>query len=89
MKTSVEDVARWMLDVISRDEFLYQDDAVYTIADLYGDRFVYENANGNLAISKEVLAAFRKLSEQNIVWVRGERMWRLREESDTPGRMQV
>ncbi len=39
------------------------------------------------AIALEVLEEFRKLTEKTVVWVRRERMWRLREKGDPPGRM--
>lgn len=49
---------------------------------------VYHNQAGNLAISKPVLAAFRKKLPDNVVWSRGERHWRFRKSYDRPGRMQ-
>ena len=55
---------------------------------MFGDDFVYINENGNLAIEKKVLNVFRKLTDDSVVWSRGERMWRLREENDEPGRQQ-
>jgi len=81
-------VARWMLDKIERDGYLYQESAVYDIAEMFGQQFVYENENGNLAIEKTVLAAFRRLSEETVVWERGQRVWRKRESCDLPGRQQ-
>jgi hypothetical protein len=41
------------------------------------------------AISSAVLArVFRKASKDDVVWDREELAWRLRNESDLPGRMQ-
>jgi len=54
----------------------------------YGDDFVYENAAGNLAISRKVLSEFRRLNKDCVVWERGERCWRPRETTDAVGRMQ-
>jgi hypothetical protein len=34
---------------------------------------VYENENGNLAINRQVLKEFRKLTEKTVVWERGVR----------------
>ena len=83
-----ESVAAWMLSRIERSGDLYQDDAVSEISDRFGDQFTHENENGNLAIAKAVLAAFRKLTGNTVVWERGERRWRKREKSDDPGRQQ-
>lgn len=87
MATS-EDVAQWMLDELSRIQFLYQDTLVYEIESKFGSSFVYYNDNGNPAIDKKILTAFKKLTGDSVIWQRGERMWRFREEYDLPGRMQ-
>jgi hypothetical protein len=67
------------------DGYLGQDDAAAGIDDAFGAPHVYERDNGNLAISKDVLAAFRLLTA-DAVWDRAERAWRKREEGDTKGR---
>ncbi|PHQ69154.1 MAG: hypothetical protein COB93_08770 [Sneathiella sp.] len=49
----------------------------------------YQNDNGNLAISKGVLAEFNKLTMgDDVVWSRSGRHWRFREKYDKLGRMQ-
>jgi hypothetical protein len=83
-----ESVARWMLSQIERDGELYQEVAASEIFDQFGDEFTYENDNGNLAIAKPVLAAFRNVTGDAVVWERGERKWRKREALDDPGRQQ-
>ncbi|GAA5207582.1 DUF6953 family protein [Streptomyces thinghirensis] len=45
-------------------------DSADRIASDFDEGLTYVNDNGNLAISKEVLAAFRKLSEGTVVWER-------------------
>lgn len=87
-KPTPENVAKWMLGEIEREDFLYQETAVYDISEKFGEEFTYENDNGNLAIDKAVLTAFRKISEKVVVWERGERMWRKRESCDEPSRQQ-
>jgi len=52
----------------------------------FGPDVVYENENGNLAISQEVLDRFRELTEATVVWEPGRREWREREPGDGPGR---
>ena len=86
--TSAKDVANWMLSTVRSLSILYQELAVTQIQWEFGDDFVYDNANGNLAIAPDVLKAFRKLSGDEVVWVKSERCWRLREEGDEPGREQ-
>jgi hypothetical protein len=81
-------VARWMLAQVEAEGSLYQEEAVSDIEKLFGEVFTYENDNGNLAISRAVLKAFRKISEDDVVWEQGERMWRKRESYDEPGRQQ-
>ena len=57
---------------------------VYEIESQYGDEFVYINENGNLAVSRNVLSEFRKLTEGKVVWSRGERYWRFKADFDDP-----
>jgi hypothetical protein len=62
-KASAADVAAWMLKQLqSQATPMYQEVSVRRIRERFGDEFTYRNANGNPAISKAVLAAFRKLS---------------------------
>ena len=83
---SAEDVAQWMANEVRTKGELYQQDAVDAIDRLFGAEHVYDNAAGNPAISKAVLAAFRKLTNEDIIWNRGERYWRRRAPRDEPGR---
>ena len=80
--SAAEDVARWMKEQVQRDGQLNQSDAAVDIQQKFGEDHVYENENGNLAISTEVLKAFRKLTKDSVVWEPGERMWRKRLISD-------
>jgi len=74
------EIASWMLEIIRRTHFenrdvTYQNYLVYDIAKEFGDEWTYENDNGNLAISKEVLKAFGKVKAGNVRWDRGSRYW--------------
>jgi hypothetical protein len=64
------------------------DMVVYEIADKFGEEFTYQNENGNRAIDRAVLKAFRALTEDTVIWERGQRMWRRREGFDESGRQQ-
>ena len=87
MSTAAE-VAAWMAKEVRDTGKLSHKDAAAAIADTFGPRHVYHNPKGALAISKEVLAAFRQLTAADVLWVGGRRFWRLREEADEPGRRQ-
>jgi hypothetical protein len=82
-------VAEWMLEELKREGTLDQETAVSEIEDKFGEQFVYANENGNPAIGKDVLAAFRKLTKDSVVWIKEDRCWRMRDEDDQPGRQQT
>jgi hypothetical protein len=85
--TTPKDVADWMLAQLTAAKYLEQGAAVYQIQKEFGDAFVYQNANGNLAINRKVLAEFKKLTEGKAVWDRSDHGWRLlREGEDYEGR---
>lgn len=86
MPTSL-DVAKWMQAEVQKGA-LYQDDAADRIKRIFGSDFVYMNDGGGTAISKKALRAFNKLTKDDVVWSRYDRMWRPREPTDAPGRMQ-
>lgn len=79
-----------MLEELHRQRgFLYQEVVVGQIQRAFGDEFVYTNENGNQAIDRRVLRAFRDLTAGDVVWERGERMWRFREDYDPEDRRGV
>lgn len=86
MSADATTVAGWMLEKLESSGSIYQEDVVYEIKDLFGSEFTYENENGNLAIEQKVLAEFRKLTENTVVWERDERVWRWRQDYDSAGR---
>jgi len=85
---TANDVAKWMVKQMEESPYLYQETVVYDIKEKFGEQFTYDNVNGNLAISRDVLTAFRKLTKETAIWVRSERCWRKREAHDGPGRRQ-
>ncbi|RON67546.1 hypothetical protein BK675_16010 [Pseudomonas fluorescens] len=80
------DVAQWMFAQIERDGCIYQDDVVDHLVKAECENLLRENADGNQVLGQEVLAAFRKLTESNVVWVKPDRYWRWRVTEDEPGR---
>lgn len=86
---SPTDVARWMAEEVEKNGCLYQNEAASAIEGFFGDTFVYTNQNGNTAIGRDVLNAFRRLTEATVIWDRSERYWRKRESFDPAGRRQT
>ena len=79
-------VAAWMLAQVERDGCIYQDDVVDYLVKAKREDLLTENADGNQVVGKTVLAAFRKVTETTVVWVKPERYWRWRAAEDEPGR---
>jgi hypothetical protein len=87
-QATAKQVAQWMAKQLAGGDYLYQETVVYQIAEKFGRKFTYNNQNGNLAIRKEVLAAFLKLSKDSVVWFREDHCWRKRRSGDRKGRQQ-
>ena len=84
---TAKDVAEWMAEQFESNRYLYQETIVYKIKKQFGEGFVYHNENGNLAIGKDVLKNFRKITDGKVVWERSERAWRkLRDNESYKGR---
>jgi len=83
-----DEIAAWMLAEVERHGVLYQSDAVSQIEDRFGEEFIPLNSNSNPSIRRDVLAAFKLLTGESVIWERGERLWRKRESFDHPGRLQ-
>ena len=79
---TASDVAQWMVEQLERTPYMYQESIVYKIKSQFGQEFVYRNRSGNWAISPVVLRKFRKLTEDQVVWSRGDRCWRKRRPTD-------
>ena len=82
------DVARWIVDQVQSNAVFYEATTSYLIRRQFGERFLYQKANGKWTISKRVLALFNELTDVDVVWERGQRCWRMRRLSDKPGRNQ-
>lgn len=79
-------IATWMLSKIQKEACVYQDDVVDYVVKSGREEFLTENADGNQVLGKGLLAAFRKLTPDNVVWVKPDRYWRFRVAEDEPGR---
>jgi hypothetical protein len=77
-----------MLGEVQRAKYLEQRVAAAEIEQRFGAAFVYVNLSGGQSIDRDVLAEFRKLTDDTVVWSRSEMAWRVREQFDEPGRRQ-
>lgn len=86
--TDAQAAAAWMLQRIkeSRAHELYQSDAVDHIAKHFDGGLTYTNDNGNPAIDKKVLKAFKEISGDTVVWNNGWKGWSLRSPRDPVGK---
>jgi hypothetical protein len=87
-KTTPADVAQWMLTVIQEQGELTQNNAYYQINKQFGTGFTTVTNSGSPSIKTSVLTAFKKISDDSVIWERGDKKWRKREFYDAPGRQQ-
>jgi hypothetical protein len=70
--------ARWMVrEFRKRGGSLHQRTVVARLREVNPD-FVSRNRRGGWAINRAVLAAFRRLTEGDVVWSRSQLRWRQR-----------
>lgn len=82
----VDTIVLWMLNLLERDTCLYQDDVVDYLVKHDANDMLKENTDGNVVLNNSVLNAFKKVTEDNVVWVRSGFYWRYRVAEDEPGR---
>lgn len=87
-KITPSDVAQWMLSTIEEQGELTQNNAFYEINKRFGSGFTSISNSGSPSVSRSVLTAFRKISDDVVIWERGDKKWRKREFYDAPGRQQ-
>jgi hypothetical protein len=81
-KFTAKEVGEWMVEQLIGNQIFFQETTACEIRERFGPSFIYIHDNGNLAIKKDVLAVFRKLTGDTIVWDQGERLWRKRGRPD-------
>lgn len=82
----VDTIVLWMLALLEKDTCLYQDDVVDYLLKNNANDLLKENADGNVVLNNNVLNAFKKATEDSVVWVRSGFYWRYRVAEDEPGR---
>ncbi len=81
-QATAEEVGLWMASRLKEDGRLYQRSTAREIAESFGSEHTYVNDNGNLAIGKRVLKAFREAAG-GPSWDRRGLCW-LPQTDDTP-----
>jgi len=84
---TADEAGRWMWDELKKRGSLDQHEATSAIRDTSGGDLTYINNNGNLAISHDVLAAFKRHHSGRARWMgqRGRDLyWKLRDVPDVP-----
>ena len=82
-----EEAAQWMLDELDRRHWLDHEIVTWELRKL-DPSLLDMNASGNDVVKKSVLKVFEQLTKDSVVWSVGERHWRRRAPSDSPGRKQ-
>ncbi|MEE2035584.1 DUF6953 family protein [Rhodococcus chondri] len=75
MSTTATDIATWMIDIITAEGKVTQEDMVDAIEAKFGADWVYVNDNGHTSIDRAVLKEFRKAHDGGIKWHREDRAW--------------
>ncbi|MDM0018372.1 DUF6953 family protein [Variovorax saccharolyticus] len=84
-----EDLAQWMYSRLQDQGCVYQDESVGKALYPTSNEHLYRvNDDGNIVLATGVLAAFRKMDNEKVVWVKPDRYWRWRCSTDEPGREQ-
>ena len=76
-----------MLSNLEKHGWLYQDDVVDFLVKNDQKKYLKENSEGNLVLKLSVNSAFKKQTEENVVWVKPDRYWRYRIAEDELGRV--
>ena len=79
-------VSMWMKSQLDTEGCIYQDDVVDYLVKSGSEHLLRENTDGNLVLEKKLLNEFRKLTQDEVVWVKPDKYWRHRVAEDEPGR---
>jgi hypothetical protein len=82
-----DEAARWMLTEFEAAGFLYQEAAASHLFQLQDETLAYFDMSSNLCVGKSVLNIFNSLTPE-AVYERSGKFWRIRLETDQPGRQQ-
>lgn len=80
------EAAIWMLKELEAQGCVYQDDVVDYLVKAKAEELLRENSDGNLVVGRQVLDAFKTMTETTVVWVKPDRYWRYRVAEDESGR---
>lgn len=80
------EVSIWMQSKLDKEGCLYQDDVVDYLVKAGINSLIRENWDGNLVLERKLLNEFRKLNQDQVVWVKPDKYWRFRVPEDELGR---
>lgn len=80
------EASTWMRSQLDREGCLYQDDVVDYLVKEGAEALLRENSDGNLVLERKLLNEFRKLTQDEVVWVKPDKYWRFRVPEDESGR---
>lgn len=80
------EASTWMRSQLDKDGCLYQDDVVDYLVKEGAEALLRENSDGNLVLERKLLNEFRKLTQDEVVWVKTDKYWRFRVPEDEPSR---
>jgi|TARA_R110001592_G_scaffold152074_5_gene379295 hypothetical protein len=80
------EVSIWMQSKLNSEGCLYQDDVVDYLVRASENSLLRENNDGNLVLESKLLTEFRKLTKDDVVWVKPYKYWRFRVLEDEPSR---
>lgn len=86
-KSDAAALVDWMVARLASEGCLYQHEVIDELHQRSLSDLITESSDGGEGVPKEILAAFRKRTP-DVIWARSELMWRMRTETDAPGRMQ-
>lgn len=75
-----------MCDELNKEGCLYQDDVVHHLIKNNSESLLKENSDGNQVLGTKLLNAFRKRTDNDVVWVKPDKYWRFRVPEDETGR---
>ncbi|QTR55492.1 DUF6953 family protein [Thiothrix unzii] len=83
---NITEASVWMRSQLDEDGCLYQDDVVDYLVKEGAEALLRENTDGNLVLERKLLNEFRKLTQDEVVWVKPDKYWRFRVPEDEPSR---
>ncbi|AZB90585.1 hypothetical protein DKE41_008910 [Acinetobacter pittii] len=86
-KVTIQALIDRLISHLAHNKILDHEELIGILCIEYEGAYVTINDQGNQAVDKALLDAFKKATKTTVVWDRSERAWRLREDHDLASRM--